>query len=537
MKLTTLLRPLACSLLLAAACGGSENPATTAGTGGGHTGGGNTGAGGGGSKPLSVTWEDCNLFTDGPTFPARCAKVETPLRWSDPQGKTISVFVKKLPASKPRRGSVWLLDGGPGAGGVGLEGFAQFLDKNDGTLDIYIPHHRGTGQSTKLRCPGDAADSEKGLEITGDEWPACIDALKAEWGDGLGAFSTTEAARDLGGLIDAEKQDGDQVFVLGTSYGTYLANRYLRIFPEQATAAVLGSICPPDACHLDQFDVLYDQVGAQFLDMCGKDATCSSYLGPDPRKRLLDLYASLDNGHCPALADLGVDRELLRVILGEILNDWNGRLAIAPIIHRLERCDQADIDAFVHFVGVVFGAPDAPPDPMLSAWSFPLGNNITFSEMWTDPPPTASALIAASEATAISKGISLGDASVFPLWPRYPRDEYFGQWGDNNLPMLMLNGDLDPATPIWIASAAAEHFKGPNQTFVTLPRAPHNAIGASPISADGTSCGAELVLAFLADPTAPLDTSCKDQILPVKFAGASWLAQKFFGTDDMFDNP
>jgi pimeloyl-ACP methyl ester carboxylesterase len=527
--------------LSALACGAADDqPSTTStGSGGQGTGGqGTGGAGGAGPQPLSITWSACNLYTEGPTVPAECATVAVPLRWDMPSGKTINLFVKRLAAKSARRGSLWLLDGGPGAGGVGMEGVAGLIAKEDAGIDIYIPVHRGTGQSTKLVCPEQEDPmSEGGFQITASEWPACIDTLKGTWGDDLAGFNATEAARDVGHLIDAVKQPGDQVFVMGSSYGTYLANRYLEMYPAQATGIILGSVCPPDGCHLDEFDTNYDAVGANFLAQCGADATCSSYVGTDPRQRLADLYMAIENGHCPALADLGVDWRTLRKILGSMLNDWNYRLGIAPVIHRLERCDDADVQAFAHLVQALFGKPGDPPNAFFKAWSFALSNNITFSELWSDPPPAAADIVAAADATILAEGIDLDAANVFPLWPRYARDQYAGKWGDTDLPMLMFNGDLDPATPIDIAKLAGEHFNGPHQTFVTIPRAPHDSFYYSPVGPNLPPCGLTLVTSFLADPTAPLDTSCAGQIMPLHFAGASWLAQQLFGTDDMFDNP
>lgn len=530
---------------LAACAGGTTRPPAGGGGSGGSGGtagsgasGGSGGTGGASIEPLALTWSACNLFTDGPQYDAECATVEVPLRWEDPSAGTIELFVKRLPAIHERRGTLWILDGGPGGGGIGPESFAYMISAaGESGLDILVPHHRGTGQSTKLECAAADPASEGGIAITVAEWPACIEELQAKWRGDLAAFSTTEAARDLAALIDAVKEPGDQTFVMGGSYGTYLANRYLLLAPNQATGVILDSICPPDRCNLDQFDVLFDQVASTFLAQCGADAECSAHLGADPRNRLEALYRSLDEGHCPAIAAAGLDRRKLRTVLGQLLTDWNNRLAIAPVIYRLERCDPADVDAVTHLLRAAFGSPDDPVGPFLEAWSFPLQDNITFSELWTDPAPAPDALAAAADATLISEGVTMDDAQVFPLWPRYPRDEYDGIWAQVDVPMLMMNGDLDPATPIDIAQRAREHFRGEHQTFVTMPRSPHSVLTGSPISADGATCGMKLVLDFLADPLRPLDTSCKDAVFPVRFAGAPWLAERLFGVADMWENP
>ncbi|AKT43699.1 alpha/beta fold hydrolase [Chondromyces crocatus] len=489
--------------------------------------------------PLQLTWSPCDLFSGGAgDGTATCTELEVPLTWDDPAGRTLTLFVKRLQATAPRRGALLLLDGGPGGGSVGPEGVAHDLAQRDPGLDVYLPHHRGTGLSTRLSCAGDAPGSESGVLITDAEWPACIDELQQQWGAGLSAFNTTEAARDLGALVAAIQAEHpeEQTFVLGSSYGTYLANRYLTLHPDQPTAVIYDSICPPDACHLDEFDVLYDQVATEFLALCGADATCSSHLGPDPRARLATLYDALDAGHCPALGDRGVDRSLLRKVLGILLNDWNLRLAIPAVIRRVERCSNDDLTALDHLLDLLSSDPQTP-SPFLTAWSFPLQNNILFSELWSAPPPPVADILAAAEATLISQGTTLQEADLFTVWPRYERDAHFGQWASTTVPLLMMNGDLDPATPITLAERVADHHTAPGQTFVRLPRSPHGVLTGSPIHPNGETCGTALLLAFLADPHAPLDTSCKDQVLPLNFAGAPWLAQALFGTSDFYGLP
>ena len=53
----------------------------------------------------------------------------------------------------------------------------------------------------------------------------------------------------------------------------------------------------------------------------------------------------------------------------------------------------------------------------------------------------------------------------------------------------------------------------------------------------GGSCGVELVVQFLADPTKPLDTSCTANVLPLTFAENPTLAMLVFGTSSLYDNP
>src|SRR5262245_43325973 len=115
---------LGCALVVATTCGCDERVSAPAGdastsAGGAGAGGVGGGAGSGGAPGIGpLVWEPCSLFDgDGRGPPAECATAKVPVRWDAPEGATIDSFVKRVRASAPRRGQLWLLSGGPGLGG------------------------------------------------------------------------------------------------------------------------------------------------------------------------------------------------------------------------------------------------------------------------------------------------------------------------------------------------------------------------------------------------------------------------------------
>ncbi len=122
-------------------------------------------------------------------------------------------------------------------------------------------------------------------------------------------------------------------------------------------------------------------------------------------------------------------------------------------------------------------------------------------------------------------------------WPRYPLDDYANAFAATQLPLLMLNGTLDPQTPLLVAQPTMDHFTGPHQTAVVVQRAAHSVLFQSPLDEFGTTtCGMELMRQFLADPHTALDTSCSDQVVPLNFAGSTPVTKILFGTTDAWDN-
>ena len=101
-----------------------------------------------------IAFDPCSLVTGGSDTRAECANVEVPLDWNSPGDAKVTFFVKRLvgSASGPHR-QLWLLQGGPGGAGDGLEPLAAEIARGDAALDVYIPDHRGTGRSERLDCP------------------------------------------------------------------------------------------------------------------------------------------------------------------------------------------------------------------------------------------------------------------------------------------------------------------------------------------------------------------------------------------------
>ena len=126
-------------------------------------------------------------------------------------------------------------------------------------------------------------------------------------------------------------------------------------------------------------------------------------------------------------------------------------------------------------------------------------------------------------------------AWLYDGWPRYTADPLRTEWADTKAPLLMLNGTLDPQTPMSIASVAGEVFSGRHQTFVSIPNAAHATIIQSPTT-DGDTCGLKLSESFLNDPTQTVDTTCLSELQDVDFDGIEAYNEYLFGQPDLWEN-
>lgn len=514
---------------------GASGSSAIGGSAGSSTGGSAGSAALGGPLPLpaarAIAFEPCSLFSDGTGPAAECGELVVPLRASDPQGQTISTFVKRYrSATTEPTTQLVMLSGGPGGPGMIYETITQAIVDKYPQIEIYLPDHRGTGRSSRLTCEYEESDiSLNGHFLAPTEWPECIATMKEIWGDRLDAFNTTNAAHDIGVLVESIRREGVKPIVFGASYGTLWAQRYLQLFPAQAGGVVLDAIVPPIAS-LAQQDVDSDAAGRDILAGCAADEKCRAHLGDDPYARGQGIFAMLQAGHCKKITKAyGEPRDKLRKAFGTMTMNEKARELIPAALARIERCNADDVKAINQLLKAHAGI--GGNDLVYRQWGWYLSNQIALSEMWETPSPTEAQLAATREALLISRDVTVGFEGVLDTLPRYQPDAYYGGFATTQVPMLMLQGTWDPATRPEPAKAVRDHYTGEKHQWIDIPRGSHGVLGWQQ-TPEGTSCGSSLVLQFVLAPETKVDTSCLAKVRPVSFDGLPAVNKQFFGTED-----
>lgn len=179
--------------------------------------------------------------------------MRVPRDWSQPHsGAEVELAIAKRPASGRRIGTLFTNPGGPGASGLGFLFSSPIQEPLLERFDVVSWDPRGVGDSTHLRCgskvrPFLRQDSDPDTVAEQQAIDAAAKALADECGakdaDMLPFVGTDDTVRDLEALRMAV---GDEkLSYIGFSYGTFIGQRYLAMFPSHVRAMVLDGVVNP----------------------------------------------------------------------------------------------------------------------------------------------------------------------------------------------------------------------------------------------------------------------------------------------------
>ena len=88
----------------------------------------------------------------------------------------------------------------------------------------------------------------------------------------------------------------------------------------------------------------------------------------------------------------------------------------------------------------------------------------------------------------------------------------------NDIPTLVLAGELDPITPTYYSRGVAELLQ--RSRYFEFRGFGHGVLGTASSETVTPRCAVRLINSFLDDPTRPLDESCVAALPPIRFAGS-----------------
>jgi pimeloyl-ACP methyl ester carboxylesterase len=246
---------------------------------------------------FAVSASDREAFAD-PKFD--CARLEVPLDYADPDGRTAQIAVLRQRASGERIGSLVINPGGPGASGTSA---AASLSSRvaqsplNQRFDLVGFDPRGVGASRPaLDCLNDAEWEAERADLDVDPSPAGVDQTEAEnrqyaqrctersgGPEVLSNVGTRDVVKDLD-ILRAALGD-EKLTYLGFSYGTRIGSAYAEAFPQNVRALVLDGALDPTETTVDRTvkqNAGFQQAFDAFAADCARQPNCP--LGTDPAK-------------------------------------------------------------------------------------------------------------------------------------------------------------------------------------------------------------------------------------------------------------
>jgi pimeloyl-ACP methyl ester carboxylesterase len=434
--------------------------------------------------------------------PAQCGTLTVAENPAEPGGRQIALHVARVAAISRRReaDALFVFAGGPGqAASAFYASVAGAFGRIQRERDIVLVDQRGTGDSNALTCK---EDEDRLYEATGAEVAElarrCLAALERRADP---AFYTTSLA-----VADLERVRAalgyEHIDLYGVSYGTRVAQQYLRRFPARVRAVILDGVVPPQLAIGPDVALDAERALHGILARCAADAACRARFG-DPAHDYTAVRARLAAGALPLsipdpsggrvrAVQFGPEQLATVLRLGGYSADY---AALLPLF----------LNAGAHGDFAALAAQSLLLTRSYEGIALGMHNSVVCAEdvpFWgaIDRAALAATFMGAAQVDAL--------AALCQVWPQGPVDPDLHAKLTSAVPALFLSGGDDPVTPPRYAQLAAAGFTQARQ--IVLPGFGHGQLTAP--------CMDKVLADFIRHPqVAGLDLGCLKLARPMPF--------------------
>lgn len=444
-----------------------------------------------------LTMEPCHV--QGLAEQVECGFYTVPENYDEPQGRTLDLYVVRLPAVSSGRTNdpVFFLAGGPGQAATELTSVvAQLFRDVRQTRDIILVDQRGTGKSNPLECPlgdlGDMLVPDQDVDLTGIS-AGCAAEIQSQQEIDFQHYNTVNAIRDFDSVRAALGYQ--QVNLYGGSYGTRAGLVWMREKPESLRSVVLDGLAPTQVVigpfgtfSQRAFDILNADCAAQegcleeFGDISETYYVLREQLLEQPQ-RLTIRDARSDEPH-----EVLLTATRMASILRAALYSPRSRQLMPLAIREAAEGNWRPISGL--------------------AGSFetnsPLYMGLMMSVLCQEDLPRADAELLARDADNrfIGGSVAREFQRMCAGWPVQPlAGTAHAEPVHSTIPTLLLSGRQDPVTPPEWGDLAAE----------TLPNSQHFVAEHGGHTIFSHTCANRMIDRFLQNPTAEVDGKCLEQ--------------------------
>lgn len=421
-------------------------------------------------------------------------------------GRRIGLNIVILPAQGPDKqpDPVFEIAGGPGQG---LSEVGEYVGLDRRKRDIVLVDQRGTGRSNPLYCHlyGDPVDYRR---AAGDLYP--VDAVrecraKLEKVADLTQYTTSAFADDLNEI--RQWLGYGKINLIGGSYGSRAAQVYLRRHPETVRSLVMTAVAPVDLL----LPLRHAYAGQRALDLllaeCESQPECRAAF-PDTRADLKAIRERIEKGVTVTVTNRYTgEKQEVRPSWGLMAEGIRYALYgpdSAELPRRLRDAARGDLAPLVQAaierrLDLSIGSPGR---------LYYLGMNLSVTCAEDLPFITEEMIRKETAGTYLGEYRVRQQKAACEAWPRGKVPADIHEPVRSDVPVLLMSGERDPATPPEMAESASRFMK--NRLLVVIPRGSHGG---------GGECMDKLTHGLLDRGSVQgLDPSCfKTESAPTKF--------------------
>lgn len=399
---------------------------------------------------------------------ARCGTFVVYENRASASGRTVAIPLVVIPSERPTHRAIFWNPGGPGGGAVDAAGdiadgsAAKELMNLHGHYDIVLANNRGVGGPNAQHCDLSPPGHPEYYFL--QTWPdallrACRERLAAN--ANLSLYTSSISADDLD---DIRAALGYPKIVLdGDSYGTFFFLVYLRQHPEHVESAILHGVAPPSFLLIP----LEDAAGAelameQLVVACQRDTECEAHF-PKFKEHFAAVAHRFDAGPVKVRIENAATKQPEDVLLSKEVFADRLRQALYT----------AEPAAFVPFImEQAYRGDYVPLGRMIETVTQGLGNELDLGLNLSVTCAEDIPFITEDAVRRTSAGSFEGDARVRAqqracrIWNVQRVPASFNQPVRSSVPVLMISGTNDPATPPNYATLELRYLPNARQILV-----------------------------------------------------------------------
>jgi pimeloyl-ACP methyl ester carboxylesterase len=450
----------------------------------------------------SLEFSPCTLAPEFATssVEAQCSTLSVPEDHDAPDGRKIELAIAWVPTdNEDAPDPVFMLAGGPGQSA--REGYPSVASAFRDILrkrHVVLVDQRGTGESAPLLCRDEEGKSAITESVDDDAAAAARFAARCLASLAKSAdprhYTTTAAVRDLDAVRSA--LGVERINLVGISYGTRVAQQYLRRFPERVRSVILDGVVPNELVlgseHAKNLESALDREFARCVDTPG----CRDKLG-SPRENFMRLAAELRAAprtvrYRDPLTGEQKDGELTYGHLASVVRMYAYfPMAAAMLPLTLHEAAAGRSDALM-----------AQAEMMVGQLSEQITHGMQLSVMCSED---ASQLRVDPADAGTVLGTEFIDFTLAQcaVWPKGAMPEDFHAPIRSDAPVLLLSGEFDPVTPPRYGE----------QVLAGLSQGRHLVLRGQGHNVIGVGCAPKLAARFIdtAD-AAKLEVECLDRL-------------------------